>query len=102
MDNHQVKIQASQRTELVQEYYFSHKLRQIEEMRKAGADIINLGIGSPDLPPAPAVVNKLSETAHLPNVHGYQSYNAVSYTHLDVYKRQRSCRLTTTLFHLMV
>ena len=77
MDNHQVKIQASQRTELVQEYYFSHKLRQIDEMRKAGADIINLGIGSPDLPPAPAVVNKLCETARQPNVHGYQSYNGI-------------------------
>ena len=77
MDNHQVKIQPSQRTELVQEYYFSHKLRQIDEMRKAGADIINLGIGSPDLPPAPAVIAKLGETAHLPNVHGYQSYNGI-------------------------
>ena len=77
MDNHQVKIQPSQRTELVQEYYFSHKLRQIEEMRKAGADIINLGIGSPDLPPAPAVVAKLGETAAQPNVHGYQSYNGI-------------------------
>jgi aspartate/methionine/tyrosine aminotransferase len=46
-------------------------------MRKAGADIINLGIGSPDLPPAPTVVAKLSETAKLPNVHGYQSYNGI-------------------------
>ena len=35
----------------VTEYYFSRKLREIEEMRRAGADIINLGIGSPDLPP---------------------------------------------------
>ncbi len=77
MDNVRVKIMPSSRTELVQEYYFSHKLRQIDEMRKAGADIINLGIGSPDLPPAPSVIEKLSETAKLPNVHGYQSYNGI-------------------------
>jgi LL-diaminopimelate aminotransferase len=77
MDNHPTKIKPSSRTELVQEYYFSHKLRQIAEMREAGLDIINLGIGSPDLPPAPAVIEKLSEAAKLPNVHGYQSYNGI-------------------------
>jgi len=77
MDNDQAKIKPSSRTELVQEYYFSQKLRQIDEMRKAGADIINLGIGSPDLPPAPATIAKLSEAASLPNVHGYQSYNGI-------------------------
>jgi aspartate/methionine/tyrosine aminotransferase len=77
MDNGQLKIKPSLRTELVQEYYFSKKLRQIEEMRKAGAEIINLGIGSPDLPPAPAVINKLSEAAGLHNTHGYQSYNGI-------------------------
>ncbi len=77
MDKDQAKIQPSSRTELIQEYYFSHKLRQIDEMRKAGADIINLGIGSPDLPPAPSVIEKLGETAKLPNVHGYQSYNGI-------------------------
>jgi aspartate/methionine/tyrosine aminotransferase len=77
MDNGQPKIKPSKRTELVQEYYFSHKLRQIDEMRKSGLDIINLGIGSPDLPPASAVIEKLSEAAMLPNVHGYQSYNGI-------------------------
>ena len=77
MDNGQMKIQPSSRTELVQEYYFSHKLRQIDEMRKSGLDIINLGIGSPDLPPAAVAIEKLSEAARLPNVHGYQSYNGI-------------------------
>jgi aspartate/methionine/tyrosine aminotransferase len=77
MDNGQAKIKPSSRTELVQEYYFSHKLRQIAEMREAGMDIINLGIGSPDLPPATAAIEKLSEAARLPNVHGYQSYNGI-------------------------
>ncbi len=78
MDNGHPKIKPSKRTELVQEYYFSHKLRQIAEMREAGLDIINLGIGSPDLPPTAAVIEKLGESAKLPNVHGYQSYNGIS------------------------
>ena len=77
MDNGQMKIQPSSRTELVQEYYFSQKLRQIDEMRKSGLDIINIGIGSPDLPPSPVAIEKLSEAAMLPNVHGYQSYNGI-------------------------
>jgi len=77
MENVQAKIKPSSRTELVQEYYFSRKLKQIDEMRKAGANIINLGIGSPDLPPAQSVIEKLCEAAKLPDSHGYQSYNGI-------------------------
>lgn len=70
-----MKVKPAERTNSVREYYFSAKLRQIEEMRAAGADIINLGIGSPDQPPSVNTVAKLSEEASKPNVHGYQSYN---------------------------
>jgi LL-diaminopimelate aminotransferase len=77
MGNGQSKIKPSSRTELIQEYYFSQKLRQIDEMRKSGIDIINLGIGSPDLSPAPEVIEKLCETARLHHTHGYQSYNGI-------------------------
>lgn len=45
-------IQPARRTQQVQEYYFSRKLQQIDEMRREGANVINLGIGSPDLPPS--------------------------------------------------
>ncbi len=58
----------------IKEYYFSTKLRQIDEMNKAGKNVINLGIGSPDLPPHPDVINTLAEEAKKPNQHGYQSY----------------------------
>jgi aspartate/methionine/tyrosine aminotransferase len=44
-------------------------------MRNSGADIINLGIGSPDQPPSNNTVNRLIEEVRKPNVHGYQSYN---------------------------
>ena len=38
------------------EYYFSRKLRELAALNAAGANIISLGIGSPDLPPHPSVV----------------------------------------------
>ena len=58
----------------IEEYYFSTKLRQIDEMNKAGRQVINLGIGSPDLPPHPDVIKVLEEEAEKPNQHGYQNY----------------------------
>lgn len=56
------------------EYYFSQKLREIDELNKQGKQIINLGIGSPDLPPHASVIQTLQEEAAKPNVHAYQSY----------------------------
>ncbi len=56
------------------EYYFSQKLREIDELNKSGKNIINLGIGSPDMPPHPDVIKTLQEECAKPNVHGYQSY----------------------------
>jgi aspartate/methionine/tyrosine aminotransferase len=70
-----MKVKPAERAGKVQEYYFSAKLRQIDEMRRGGADIINLGIGSPDLPPSENTIKKLYEEALRPNVHGYQGYS---------------------------
>jgi aspartate/methionine/tyrosine aminotransferase len=64
----------AERLKGVEEYYFSTKLRQIDEMNKAGKNVINLGIGSPDLPPHPDVIKTLQEEAAKPNQHGYQNY----------------------------
>ncbi len=64
----------SKRLEGIGEYYFSQKLREIDELNKQGKNIINLGIGSPDLPPHPDVIKTLQVEAAKPNVHGYQSY----------------------------
>jgi len=70
-----MKVKPADRTNSVQEYYFSRKLRQLDEMRSTGADIINLGIGSPDQPPSENTIRCLADEACKPNVHGYQSYN---------------------------
>ncbi len=69
-----MKVKPANRTQSVQEYYFSQKLKQIDLMRKAGADIINLGIGSPDQAPSQATTDRLIEYAKKPGSHGYQSY----------------------------
>lgn len=69
-----MKVKPADRTNTVQEYYFSTKLKQIELMRNSGADIINLGIGSPDMPPSANTICRLIEEAEKSNVHGYQSY----------------------------
>lgn len=70
-------IKPAARTSLVQEYYFSRKLKQIAEMRQQGLDVINLGIGSPDLPPSEHVIDALHTATANPSNHGYQSYNGI-------------------------
>jgi LL-diaminopimelate aminotransferase len=62
------------RLEGIGEYYFSQKLREIDELNKQGKNIINLGIGSPDLPPHPDVIKTLQDESAKPNVHAYQNY----------------------------
>ncbi len=72
-------IKAAKRTESVQEYYFSRKLKEIAEMnaRRAVAGeeaVINLGIGSPDGFPPVSSVEALCEAAGKSGNHAYQSY----------------------------
>ncbi len=61
----------------VHEYYFAAKLREIAQRNASGRQVLNLGIGSPDLPPAPGVTEALRQTAALPTAHGYQSYTGI-------------------------
>lgn len=68
------RIRTSKRLEGIGEYYFSRKLREIEELNRAGRAVINLGIGSPDLPPHPEVIRTLQEESAKPAAHAYQSY----------------------------
>src|SRR4051812_30376974 len=67
-------IKVAERLNGIGEYYFSQKLREIEGLNKQGKNIINLGIGSPDLPPHPDVIKILNEEAGKSNTHAYQSY----------------------------
>lgn len=67
-------ITTAERLNGIGEYYFSQKLREIEQLNQQGKNVINLGIGSPDLAPHPDVVKVLEQEAGKPNTHAYQSY----------------------------
>lgn len=67
--------EANRITEL-EEYYFSRKLKEISDIEKTGKNIINLGIGNPDLPPSQSTIDALSESANQSGNHGYQGYSS--------------------------
>jgi LL-diaminopimelate aminotransferase len=72
-----MQIEIADRLNGIGEYYFSQKLREIEQLNKTGEPVINLGIGSPDMPPHPDVIKTLQDESAKPNVHGYQNYKGV-------------------------
>ncbi len=45
--------------------------------RAGGEDIIDLGMGNPDLPPPPHVIDKLCEVARKPDAHGYSASKGI-------------------------
>lgn len=65
-------IHPAQRLDLVQEYYFSRKLKEVAALNAEGRDIISLAIGSPDMPPSEATIERLCQVARDANAHGYQ------------------------------
>ena len=72
-------IQPARRTDSVQEYYFSRKLKEIAAINRHNAaagvpPVINLGIGAPDGMPPEAAIRTLCESAQRPDSHAYQSY----------------------------
>ena len=67
-------VKPSSRIGKVSEYYFSKKLKEIDQMRANGTKVINLGIGNPDMQPSAAMVEGVCETSRKSGVHGYQSY----------------------------
>lgn len=65
-------ILPADRLDMISEYYFSRKLKEIARLNAAGADIISLGIGGPDLPPPVSAVDAAVECLRRPDTHGYQ------------------------------
>lgn len=55
-------------------YPFALINQRIRALKAQGIDIINLDVGSPDLPPAPFVVEALSRSAEKAGHHGYAGY----------------------------
>ncbi|MDB4025670.1 aminotransferase class I/II-fold pyridoxal phosphate-dependent enzyme [Flavobacteriaceae bacterium] len=70
-------MKAAKRLDTVQEYYFSKKLREVRALLVAGKPIINMGIGSPDLQPPPAVIEAIQQAVLQECAHKYQSYQGL-------------------------
>jgi LL-diaminopimelate aminotransferase len=70
-------IRTADRLQTIEEYYFSKKLREVRGMAAAGKPIINIGIGSPDLPPSEAVITSFQESVRHAGAHQYQSYQGL-------------------------
>src|SRR5690606_25667039 len=70
-------IEPAQRAKQAREYYFSVKLGEVRKLISQGHDVINLGIGSPDMMPSPATIEALIQSAAEPASHGYQSYTGI-------------------------
>ncbi|MFI5410313.1 LL-diaminopimelate aminotransferase [Kaistia sp. UC242_56] len=60
------------------QYVFEQVNRLKASARAAGADIIDLGMGNPDLPTPAHIVQKLAETAARPDVHGYSASRGIN------------------------
>jgi LL-diaminopimelate aminotransferase len=63
----------ARRLDRVPPYLFAEIERRIDTMRAEGVDVISLGIGDPDLPTPPAVVEALQRAAARPETHQYPS-----------------------------
>lgn len=70
-------IVPAQRLDEVKEYYFSGKLREVRQMTAEGKKVINMGIGSPDLPPSQEVLDAIANSFTDAKAHEYQSYQGL-------------------------
>src|SRR5437868_717650 len=64
----------AKRLQNIPPYPFAAISRRVRELVAQGHDVIQLDIGSPDLPPPPACVDALCESAANPKNHGYGGF----------------------------
>ena len=72
-----MRVPTATRLESVKEYYFSKKLREVATLIQAGKPVLNMGIGSPDLPPHPSITDALTAAMSHPRANMYQSYQGL-------------------------
>ena len=70
-------ITTAKRLNTVEEYYFSKKLKEVNQLITEGKPVINMGIGSPDLAPHPSVIKAIQASLLEPTAHMYQSYQGL-------------------------
>lgn len=70
-------ITTARRLNTVEEYYFSKKLKEVNQLIADGKPIINMGIGSPDLAPHQSIIEAIQQALLEPTAHMYQSYQGL-------------------------
>ena len=70
-------MKTAKRIDKLPSYLFADIDRQIENAAARGADIISFGVGDPDLPTPPHVVDALIEAVRDPATHRYPSYTGM-------------------------
>ena len=83
-------IKFAERISSINEYYFSSKLREVKTLIDSGKEIINLGIGSPDLMPPISAIENLKSGLSVKNAHKYQSYNGIDRIRLETSRFYKS------------
>jgi len=72
-----LRLELADRLQRLPPYLFAEIDRQKQEARARGIDLIDLGIGDPDLPTPPHVVKALARAAHEPKNHRYPDYEGL-------------------------
>ena len=70
-------VTRSKKITSISTYYFADKLAEIRNMMAEGKDVINLGVGSPDMAPPQEVIKTLDDASKELNAHSYQSYTGI-------------------------
>ncbi|MGD0915478.1 MAG: LL-diaminopimelate aminotransferase [Thermodesulfobacteriota bacterium] len=72
-----MRIEKAKRIEQIPPYLFAEIDKKKEEMRARGMDLIDLGIGDPDLPTPRPIIEQLKVAAENPKNHRYPSYEGM-------------------------
>jgi LL-diaminopimelate aminotransferase len=72
-----MRIEMAKRIDQIPPYLFAEIDKRKEEMRKKGIDLIDLGIGDPDLPTPKLIIERLKKAAENPKNHRYPSYEGM-------------------------
>jgi len=72
-----MRIEKAKRIEQIPPYLFAEIDKKKEEMRQKGMDLIDLGIGDPDLPTPRLIIERLKKAAENPKNHRYPSYEGM-------------------------
>ena len=72
-----VRAELAERLKRLPPYLFAEIDRQKKEARARGMDLVDLGIGDPDLPTAPHVIEALHRAARDPKNHRYPDYEGL-------------------------